>query len=136
MCYQLNLKLKTQNNKFYPTISFEACNLLVAVDQTVYEGGEGFPENLKTDDDLLRQRVTFILAKCFTDLDMLKVETYVDGLNDIFTSTILESPPHHQIYFRCIFLENIHNSDENKTNSPVREICDDLLMIFRFDTFI
>ena len=69
MCYQLNLKLKTQNNKFYPTISFEACNLLVAVDQTVYEGGEGFPENLKTDDDLLRQRVTFILAKCFTDLE-------------------------------------------------------------------
>jgi len=71
----------------------QACNLLVAVDQTVYEGGEGFPENLKTDDDLLRQRV----------------ETYVDGLNDIFTSTILESPPHHQIYFRLDEVRRLEN---------------------------
>ena len=29
----------------------------MAVDQTVYEGGEGFTENLKTDDNLLRERV-------------------------------------------------------------------------------
>ena len=38
-------------------ISFKACKLLIAVDQTVYEGGDGFPENLKTDDDLLRKKV-------------------------------------------------------------------------------
>ena len=49
-------------------ICFEACNLLVAVDQTVYEGGEGFPENLKTDDNLLRQKV--IVALSFTEVDI------------------------------------------------------------------
>ena len=48
---------------YHKLISFEACNLLVAVDQTVYEEGDGFPENLKTDDNLLRERViVFILA--------------------------------------------------------------------------
>lgn len=71
----------------------QACNILVAVDQTVYKGGEGFPENLKTDDDLLRQ----------------KVETYIDGLNDIFISTILESPPYHQIYFRLAEVRRLEN---------------------------
>ena len=41
----------------YDLIPFKACKLLIAVDQTVYEGGDGFPENLKTDDDLLRKKV-------------------------------------------------------------------------------
>ena len=44
-------------NHSYEIISFKACKLLIAVDQTVYEGGDGFPENLKTDDDLLRKKV-------------------------------------------------------------------------------
>ena len=44
-------------NHSYDLIPFKACKLLIAVDQTVYEGGDGFPENLKTDDDLLRKKV-------------------------------------------------------------------------------
>ena len=39
----------------------QACNLLIAVDQTVYSEG-GFPQQLKTDNELLRQKVdSFIL---------------------------------------------------------------------------
>ena len=111
----------------------------MAVDQTVYEGGDGFPENLKTDDDLLRQRVipslTFIWQQ--SNIDILKVETYIDGINDIFTSTILESPPHHQIYFRQVFFLKTFDGYHKQTQrnhkffatSFVGAICDDHLMI-------
>ena len=61
-----------------------SCDLLIAVDQTVYEGEGPFPDNLKTDDELLKK----------------KVQSYVDGLNTIFTASILARPPHHTTYFR------------------------------------
>ena len=72
-----------------------------------------------------------------TNIDMLKVETYIDGLNDIFTSTILESPPHHQIYFRQVFFLKTFDGYHKQTQrnhkffatSFVGAICDDHLMI-------
>ena len=61
-----------------------SCDLLIAVDQTVYEGEGAFPDNLQTDDELLKK----------------KVQSYVDGLNTIFAASILAKPPHHTTFFR------------------------------------
>ena len=62
-----------------------------------------------------------------------QVETYIDGLNEIFTSTILESPPHHRIYFRWKSLSDNkdHKSALNngKTSKWARAIWNDVLMI-------
>ena len=56
----------------------QACSLLVAVDQTAWPllGGR--------DGEVVR-----------------RVERFVEELNKIYLSTILEKPPHQGIYFRC-----------------------------------
>ena len=79
------------------------------------------------------------MTQCATNLDMQKVETYIDGLNDIFTSTILESPPYHQIYFRRVFSWKALSDDGYRKPTQrnekfvrisfARAICDDHLMI-------
>jgi len=64
----------------------EACMMLVAVDQTVLP-------LFQNNEDLIRT----------------KVKQYVEKLNSIYESSILQSPPHHNIYFQVKELRVLRN---------------------------